>query len=53
VNSGIAKIRNKSKSYWKHGRRYILDVSLMRNKERRERPKLETIDLSRPDWSKQ
>jgi len=53
VRYGIAKMRNKSKSYWKHGRRYILDVALMRNKEQRKRPKLEPLDLNRPDWSRQ
>jgi len=50
---GVTKIRNKSKSFWKHGRQRILDVALMQNKEHRKKLKLEALDLSRPDWSKQ
>ena len=48
------KIMNKSKSYWKHGKANGngLTVMIIRNKEKKRKAALESLDLSKSDWSK-
>ena len=49
----IQKIMKKSSVWWRHGKHGSQQtIEIMENKKSKMKPELDTLDLSKGDWSK-